>query len=319
MDWANERYVKLFTRDTPEWLCWCWQARALWPLLIRKAERSGVIATKLGTRGLAALVGLPVEVVDAGVADLLVDGCLVTHELGYVLPNFIEAQETPQSNKQRQKDSRERRRGPIKTRDVTETTFMSHDVTRCHETSRDVTPRNAASQTVTPSLAKPSLADLIPTPPPSSHERAGARAIQPSAEYDPDSSADRTALAHRTYERMGQARQRVAAELGLPAQHAFPAITPSARPQGFRDLLDRIAEEGANAPTVCDTVVENRTKEANANRSVDWLSERAFRSDPWSRMRQPTAVSSGHRQSSGASPTAIAQAELERLRNKERA
>lgn len=324
MDWANERYVKLFTRDTPEWLCWCWQARALWPLLIRKAERSGVIATKLGTKGLAALVGLPVDVVDAGVADLLVDGCLATHELGYVLPNYIEAQETPQSNKQRQKDSRERRRGPVGKATVSETTFMSHDVTRCHETSHDVTPRNAASQTVTPSLAKPSLADLSQTPPPSSHERAGARgcagAIPPSTVYDPDSAADRAALAHRTYERMSAARQAVGVELGLPPQHPFPAITPAARPQGFRDLLERIREEGASAPTVCDTVVDNRTREARWAQSIEWLSERAFRADPWANMRQPRAsFGNGHHPTKGASPTAIAQAELERLRGKERA
>lgn len=113
MDWSNERYVRLFTRDTPEWLCWSWQSRALWPLLIRKVDRSGVLANKLGARGVAALVGLPVEVVEAGLPDLLADGCLQVHPLGYVIPNFIEAQEAPQSDKQRKRESRERRRAMV--------------------------------------------------------------------------------------------------------------------------------------------------------------------------------------------------------------
>lgn len=148
MDWANERFVRLFTRDTPEWLCWVWQARALWPHLIRKADRSGVIANKLGARGLAALVGLPVELVEAGLPDLLADGCLQPHQLGYVIPNYLEAQETPQSDKQRQRESRERRRV----------------VTKRDGESRNVTDSHAASRGVTIGHSGPDLAEPGPEP-----------------------------------------------------------------------------------------------------------------------------------------------------------
>jgi hypothetical protein len=144
MDWANERYVRLYTRDTPEWLCMDWQGRALWPLLIRKVDRSGVLATRLGSRGVAALVGLPVEVVDVGMTALLADGCLRDHQLGFVIPNFIEAQETPQSDTQRKRDSRERRRvvtnRDIGSQNVTESHTESHGVTRSHTESHAVTP-----------------------------------------------------------------------------------------------------------------------------------------------------------------------------------
>lgn len=160
MDWANERYVRLFTRDTPEWLCMEWQGRALWPLMIRKADRSGVIANKLGTRGLAVLVGLPMEVVEPGLASLLADGCLQTHQLGYVIPNYIEAQETPQSDAQRQRESRERRRM------VTNRDTESQNVTECHATSRGVTRCHAVSQVVTPDQSGPvRTSPDLPDPP----------------------------------------------------------------------------------------------------------------------------------------------------------
>lgn len=149
MDWANERYVRVFTRDTPEWLCMDWQGRALWPLLLRKADRSGVIANKLGARGVAVLVALPLEVVEPGIAALLADGCLREHHLGLVIPNFLEAQETPQSNAQRQRESRERRRS------VSKPTTTSQNVTECHERSRGVTSGHAESQPVTPDQTRP--------------------------------------------------------------------------------------------------------------------------------------------------------------------
>lgn len=94
LDWANERYVRACTRDTAEMLCWPWESRAIWWLLIRAADRSGLIPVppKLGVRGLAALIAMPPEVVIAGVAGLLEDGCFREVPGGYLIPNYIEAQ-----------------------------------------------------------------------------------------------------------------------------------------------------------------------------------------------------------------------------------
>ncbi len=99
LDWANERYVRVYTRDTPDMMLWPWESRAIWPLLVRKADRSGLIPTKHGLRALSVLIAIPIEVVTAGVAGLLEDGCL--REVsggGYLIPNYIEAQETPASD-----------------------------------------------------------------------------------------------------------------------------------------------------------------------------------------------------------------------------
>ena len=75
MDWANERYVRLYVRETPDQALWCWQALAIWPWLVVRAERSGELSTRKGAAGLAALLRIPLEVVEPGIADLLAVAC----------------------------------------------------------------------------------------------------------------------------------------------------------------------------------------------------------------------------------------------------
>lgn len=159
LDWANERYARAYTRDTAEMLCWPWQGRAIWWLLIRKADRSGLlpVPAKLGVRGLAALISMPVEVVEVGLAALLEDGCLRAVLDGYLIPNFIEAQETPASDAKRQRDLRERRRAGA--------TIENHDAEH-HGEERTVTDRHVKSRDVTPNrtdpiLAKPNHPDFL--------------------------------------------------------------------------------------------------------------------------------------------------------------
>lgn len=152
LDWANERYVRVYTRDTAEQLCWPWEARAIWWLLIRKADRSGMlpVPTKLGMRGVAALISMPVEVVEVGLAALLEDGCVRAVPEGFLIPNYIEAQETPASDAKRQRDLRERRRA---------TATIENDEVESHAPSPVVADRHAPSRAVTPSLSDPILTD----------------------------------------------------------------------------------------------------------------------------------------------------------------
>ncbi len=139
MDWSNERYVRLFTRDTTTWKLFSWQARCLLSLLLRKVDRSGVVEVgDAGVEGLAAMVELPIEVVEAGAADLTKRHTLRQTDTAFVLLNYIEAQETKQSDPQRQRESRERRRQESLT--VTAGHTPSQTVTPCHTPSHDVTP-----------------------------------------------------------------------------------------------------------------------------------------------------------------------------------
>lgn len=115
--------------------------------------------------------------------------------------------------------------------------------------------------------------------------RAHAHAIPPSTEYDAGSSGDRRRLAERTYVRVAVARDEVIAELGLQHEAPMPKAISPATPIGFRDLLERIQEEGAVAPQACETVLANLVRDARETRSVEWLSNKAFGERAWSTAR----------------------------------
>lgn len=153
MNWADERYVRLYTRETAEWLAMCWEAKALFGLLLRKADRTGMVAVKLGpnrARLVGGLTGLPVEVAHAGLSDMLADGCLVETDTGYLFRNFIEAQEAEASDAKRAREYRER----IRDKELAGITERD-DSSRLP--SRIVTERSPAFENVTPSLAVPSV------------------------------------------------------------------------------------------------------------------------------------------------------------------
>lgn len=126
MNWEDERYVRLYTRDTVTWKLWDWRARTTFMHMCRKADRAGVLDVgESGVAGLAALVDLPFDIVDSGVAQLEASGTVEHAASSFVIVRFIEAQEAKSTNAQRQRAWREKRR----------------DVARV-----SVTPSNAVSQ-----------------------------------------------------------------------------------------------------------------------------------------------------------------------------
>ena len=151
MDWSSERYVRLYVRDTDDWLSLSWQAQGLLPQLLRKATRSGVIATRRGAKGVAVLTRWPLDVVEPALAELLADGVLVACEGGYALPNFIDAQEAVKGDALRSREKRERLRdhmlrgadtnrgGSDTNRGGADTNRGGSDTTR-HEVTRGDTP-----------------------------------------------------------------------------------------------------------------------------------------------------------------------------------
>ena len=153
MDWSNERYVRLYTRDSVTWSLWAWEARALFCFLLRKVDRAGVIdiGSHSPERALAAIVGMPVAVVAEHLPALLDSGAIEIAGAAMVMPNYIEAQEAKSSDKQRQSESRARRRDRARTGHDT-----SPPVTRRDTSSQAVTRSHDASHSVTPSLAEPS-------------------------------------------------------------------------------------------------------------------------------------------------------------------
>ncbi len=175
MDYSNESYIRLYTRKTADHAVLCWQARALWPQILAVADRAGVIATKHGARGLAALVEMPREVVDAGLPELLEDGCIreIAGGRGFVVPNYLEAQEAKSSDKQRKREERERRLALALAVEIgamsQNVTDESRNVTSSHETgqkshtaSHGVTASHTESHPVTLCSALPCSALPIP-------------------------------------------------------------------------------------------------------------------------------------------------------------
>ncbi len=112
MRFEDERYVRLFTRDTTTWLMLRWQGQCVMAMLLRKVDRIGVfdLSGEKAEEAVAALTGMPLEVVEPGLARMLKHGVIERGEDCLIFPKFLEAQEACMSPNARQAESRLRRR-----------------------------------------------------------------------------------------------------------------------------------------------------------------------------------------------------------------
>ncbi len=108
MDWSDENFVKLYTRDTATWLSWPWQGRAVFPSLMRKLTGAGLLAAgRLElTRAVAVLIGIPEEVVAPAIDAFVADGTIEKVASGLLVPKFLEAQEARKTDKRKSADYR---------------------------------------------------------------------------------------------------------------------------------------------------------------------------------------------------------------------
>lgn len=165
MDWSNERYVRIYTRDSRNLKLFGWEGRALLWETIRKADRAGVIEGVRNADDLALMVEMPVEVVRSALARIQsVDpDTIQLTELGVVLPSYIPANESKQSDRQRQRESRARR--SAKAREVTpgdaiespSVTELGESVTAGHSRSHAVTACHSVPCRAVPSMPSGSV------------------------------------------------------------------------------------------------------------------------------------------------------------------
>jgi hypothetical protein len=118
MDWSNERFIKVYTRDTADWMTLSFDAQALFMLILRKFDRGGRL--DLGRNGAKAIAvaighGSLWTRLEPALNELLADGCIqITSDNKTLLArNFVEAQEARKSNAQRQRDFKEDRRSRL--------------------------------------------------------------------------------------------------------------------------------------------------------------------------------------------------------------
>lgn len=153
MDFANERWVKLYTRDTASWVALSWPARNLLIQLLRKVDRAGCIDLgRVGMRALAGMLGAADHraEIESSLRELVEDGAveLVDDGARLVIPNFVAAQETRMSASARAKLSRDKKKAglPVTKRDAS-VTKRDGEEAQPTVTKRDatVTPRDASA------------------------------------------------------------------------------------------------------------------------------------------------------------------------------
>jgi len=204
MRWEDERYVRWYTRNTPEWNVLPWQARGLFGLILRELDRAGILDLgRLGLKAVAVQIRADWDDVEKPLKKLLDDGMLIYREDVQLLaaPNFIEAQECHQSDRARQRAARERARDHARalSHGVTPTsqvvTVANGIVTESHGESHDVTGCHSE-----PCLAVPSLAELSdPEAPLTPDEEARVRLVSKSDRPPPARKESGYDLAKRVW------------------------------------------------------------------------------------------------------------------------
>lgn len=150
MDWSNERYCRLYTRDTTTWKLLGWEGQTVLMFLLRKLDRAGRLDLS-GCSPVEAIqihTGLPEDVAERGWDAVTKRHVFVTTGDGcdaIFMPRYVEAQEATATGAERTRRWRER-------------TTIVKNPTHSDESSRAVTPRHESVTDVTPSLAMPSLA-----------------------------------------------------------------------------------------------------------------------------------------------------------------
>jgi len=177
MRFEDEPYVRVFRRDTMGWQVMPWQGRAALLCILRKCDRAGIIELDgEGLEGLALVIGLPVDVTQAGVDALRGRGTVLFSDARLVVPKFIEAQECGTTDRLRKAEQRARARDQAKAAFalVTNRDEASQNGTARPESGQKVTAGHNESHGVTLSRAEPSRSELSRSDFPPSEESASA-------------------------------------------------------------------------------------------------------------------------------------------------
>ena len=144
MDWSNESYVRVYTKDTLTWKRLRWQGQCVLMQLIRKLDRSGTLDNIRDLSiDVSIITGMPEDIASEGMESLIREDVFLYDGDTLIMPNYIEAQEAVKSDKLRQRESRERKRDGVLSRIVTNesqnVTKPSRSDTNGHAVSPDVT------------------------------------------------------------------------------------------------------------------------------------------------------------------------------------
>ncbi len=261
MNFEDERFVKIYPRNTTNWKLLGWEGRCVLMMMLREVDRAGCLDLEGGMEGLALLLDLPPDVTERGFAACVKRGCVVQTENTATIPNFVKAQEARQSDRVRQAESRARRREMGLSQNVTNETIpvtkrdeMSHAVTASHTKSHPVTLRieqTRSDQNKTDSD--------VPSEP-----------LQPGLKLEPQQAADTTKKPSEA-----QVRERIALVLFGEIVAARMSVIPGAeklepRPAALAGLKACLGQ--GYKPDEIRRVIDLKTREVRADpKQAKWF------------------------------------------------
>lgn len=127
MDFHNESYVRVYTRNTSTWLRLGYDAQCLMLQLLRVVDMAGVLDLEDMTPVEASVLhtGAPPETAAKALKTLVQHKVVEIRGAALWFPRFKEAQEANKSDKQRQRESRDKRRADVAAQPLS----LSQDVT----------------------------------------------------------------------------------------------------------------------------------------------------------------------------------------------
>lgn len=174
MDFADEPYVRLYTRKTLTWKLLGWEGRAVRnAMLDGEFDAAGIFAIQGDpAECISAVTDLPLEIVRVGLGRLIRTKTWVVTVASITWPHYEEAQNCRRSDRVRQRESRRARSAqavtdvtlaiPANVTDVTTGRAESQPVTACHPPTH---PPSAPTHPSTRESPERVRAEEIPTPP----------------------------------------------------------------------------------------------------------------------------------------------------------
>lgn len=167
LEWSNERYVRLHTRNTTSWALLGYETQNLWLQLLRLMDRAGVIPLDAGAlphEGIAALLpGSNDRQIEKQLESLIDRGWLIHNESTAQLvdPEFIDREEAAMSNAQRLRESRATRRDKAAMTQNASSSLPRLTHNESQPTHSD-TGRHSVTQRDTPSVPSVPSAPSVP-------------------------------------------------------------------------------------------------------------------------------------------------------------
>ena len=112
MNWEDERWIKLYTKDSTSRMILSWQSNAIWDALLRKVDRAGILdldaeSYEHAVAIISATIRIPANIIAEYLPPLISRGNLVLANGKLFIPNFLVAQEAKTGSMERQRRHRE--------------------------------------------------------------------------------------------------------------------------------------------------------------------------------------------------------------------